>query len=115
MALSQDFQQFYQLDLGDLWRGTLSVRRALLLVEGLLDIPGSRFAADRKGSRDFLGWDEGRNIAAHTSDILNVILASLGGKQLSLGDLWPRPEAPEPEVGTIADFNVLSFKRMLAT
>lgn len=33
--LEADFQRYYQIDLGDLWRGTLSVRRAGVLASQL--------------------------------------------------------------------------------
>lgn len=117
MALMADFQQFYQLDIGDLWRGTLSVRRALILVEHLRDIVDSRYRALKLGDALFLGWGTDQAIAADTHDSILVIAAGLAGQKLTRDDLWPRPQRPEgevEEVGTIAEFNVSDFMRMIA-
>lgn len=117
MALMADFQQFYGLDLADLWRGTLSARRALILVGHLDDIVESRYRALKRGGLEHLGWGIDRHIAADTRDMLLAIGAGLGGEKTTAADMWPRPqsEADAPvEVGTIADFDEVGFMRMIA-
>lgn len=115
-----DFQHLLGIDLGDLWRGTLSPRRALVLSGRLLEDPNSQFRALHRGDIAFLGWDEETYILASTRDLILSIAAGLGGEKLTEQDFWPRPvravvtDDVDPEVGTIADFDTGGFMRMIA-
>ncbi len=53
-ALRADFQRYYRLDLADIWRGTLSPRRAWSLSEFLPD--ESALAASLAGGPEHRGW-----------------------------------------------------------
>jgi hypothetical protein len=113
-----DFQQFYGLDLSELWTGGLSARRVLILSEHLKDIPDSRYRAATLGGPQFLGWDDDRYLAADTRDFMLAILTSLGGQKLTAEDLYPRPERAEDmpqEAATIAEFNPGAFIRWLTS
>lgn len=105
-----DFQQFYGINLEDLWTGGLSPRRALILSGHLLDIPDSRYAAIDRGGRQFLGWGTDRYLAAENHDLL-VLLANMWGAKFGQEQVWPRPKATvkEKPVGTIAEFRKNEF------
>lgn len=80
--LEADFQSEYGLDLSDVWRGRLSLRRAWVLVSQLP--PGSRFAREL-GGRGF--WSPVED-AIYTTGW--QVQSQLAGKEL------PRPQPPEP-------------------
>jgi hypothetical protein len=115
-----DFQHMLGIDLGDLWRGTLTARRALVLSGQLLEDPLSHFRAEHRGDMAFLGWDEETYLLADTRDLLLSIAAGLGGEKITADDFWPRPtrtvvtDGVDPEVGTIAEFDTGGFMRMIA-
>ena len=60
-------QRFYGVDLGDLWRGVLTPRRATVLMVNLP--PGAALwrAMDVSGA-----WTTGEHLAAHAADALAV-------------------------------------------
>lgn len=91
------------------------VHEALVLVGQLTLETDSHYAAEVAGGSQFLGWSEDRRLLAHISDTLFVILNSLGGREVIRDQLWTRPQQEEVEVGTIADFDTLAFKRMLSS
>lgn len=118
VVLMADFQQFYGVNLQDLWTGQLSTRRALILLRGLHDIDDSRYKAELRGGPQFIGWGEDRYIAAELHDWTILLAAAWIGKGASVDDFWKRPkriEQPKPdEVGTIAEFSVPGFFNWLA-
>lgn len=115
-----DFQHLLGIDLGDLWRGTLSVRRALVLSGQLLDDHRSQYRAAKRGGPEFLGWSEDTYLLASIRDEILTLLAALGGEKVTAEDMWPRPtravvtDDVDPVVGTIADFDTGGFMRMFA-
>jgi len=83
-------------------------------VNGLLDIPGSRYAAAVAGSPRFLGWDEHAELLAQIRDLIRFLLPGLVGAKVPESAAYPRParrdEKPaEPQAGSIADFDTGAF------
>lgn len=116
--LLADFQQFYGLNLQDLWTGQLSTRRAVLLLGRLLDIDDSRYRAALRGGPQFIGWGPDRYIAAATHDWMLILASAWLDQNASIDDFWKRPQrtvaATADEVGTISDFSVPGFFGWLA-
>lgn len=119
MTLWPEFQQFFRLNLADLWTGGLSVIRALVHVEHLKTLTDSRFAATMRGNGSFQGWDDDRAIAAETHNVLVMIAAGLGGKKATPDLLIhaPTPVIPDnvARAATIAEFDVDGFMRVISS
>jgi hypothetical protein len=112
--LRGDFQEFFQLDLVDVWRGTLTPRRVFDLAGSLYSIPRSRYRAKALGDDRWLGWSAE---AAVLADIYDAERDSMvknlevwGGK--ATAKPYPRPENTTPAVAepakpvTIAEFPI---------
>lgn len=116
-----DFRQFYNgLDLADIWRGTLSVSYALLLLEGLAYVPESRYRAAALGTTDFIGWDRVSSLLADILDALQantVVTAKTGGGKPKTPDPYKRPEPvkrgrdviPSDQELTIDNFPIMAM------
>ncbi|MGI5531522.1 hypothetical protein ACQEVX_30340 [Streptomyces syringium] len=68
--LEADFQEFFRVDLLDLWRGRLSLRRVHVLIQSLLKKPGrSAFlaAVDESAS-----WSVSDHLIARVSDAAEI-------------------------------------------
>lgn len=76
-AVEADLQRFYGVDLADLWRGALSIRRLSVLVYGL---PAESLTVAALNGTD-PGWDAGALVTAD-------VFAALTGQ--------PHPARPEP-------------------
>jgi hypothetical protein len=114
--LRGDFQEFYQLDLVDAWRGTLTARRVIDLAERLIDIPRSRFRAAVMHDERILGWGTEAEILADLYDALvdnSVITWKSAGGKASAGQRYPRPKPQLVEQAkTIADFPIREMVQM---
>lgn len=66
-----DFLRYYGLDIRDLFRGKLSPKRALALVEGLPT--DSAYAVSIRGGPEFDGWDRGTYVLADVFDALMTL------------------------------------------
>lgn len=103
-----------------MWRGQLSTRRALVLVEQLATVPGSRFRALTLGGLDHLNWSRDSGILSDIHDALvdnSVITAKVAGGKPSMPEKYPRPirkedREPEPEVFTIDTFPIHMIQAM---
>lgn len=93
------------------------MRRARLLVGGLLDIPQSRYRAAAQGDPKLLGYDLDRELLMSLNDRLLGLIRGLSGKPMGAWDLWDRPEPTRNDeaetVGTIADFDAVGFMRVI--
>lgn len=94
-ALECDLQAEYGVDLLDLWRGRISLRKLLTLVHGL-----------RYGSRKDQDWSEQIHMQADQIDLLNYLVwltrVSLSKETKDAGNppepiRRPLDEEPEPE------------------
>ena len=70
-ALVSDFQHLYQLDFMGVFRGDLSPRRALYLIEGLANYPESIYRAEVSGMEGVVGYDRNSVILADLVDTVN--------------------------------------------
>lgn len=86
-AVEADLQRFYGVDLGDLWRGRLSVRRLSVLIAHLP--PGSAVWAAENGIP--YGW-------SLTDVLLTDVFAALTGEQHPA-----RPSAPKASPDAVSD------------
>ncbi|MFI9076065.1 hypothetical protein ACIGW8_06105 [Streptomyces sioyaensis] len=86
-ALRADLQRFYGLDLADVWRGTLTPRRAWQLTEHLP--PDSALAALLAGGPEHRGW----TVQAHLlAQLLNAVrYADANNVRVSGGRLKREP------------------------
>lgn len=121
VELRGDFQEFYQLDLADVWRGTITPRRALDLAESLATVPRSRYRAAAMGDSRWMGWSAetavGADLYDATRDAMLRNLEIWGGK--GSAPLYPRPAAAASAVGpdapakpqSIADFPIWEWVR----
>lgn len=94
VAIRRDFQQFYQLDIGDVWKGTLEVRRALELLEGLAYEPRSQYRAEALGGGEHLGLDRNAMILADIFDAIQngtFANAKVQGAKPQKPTPYPRP------------------------
>lgn len=91
-----DFLSEYGIDILDLFRGRLSPRRALALVEQLPLT--SRFATAQRGGVQHYGWDRQTYLLADIFDAIaslmyvTVAVNSKDPKKLNAPDRYPRPE-----------------------
>lgn len=120
--LRGDFQEFYQLDLVDVWRGLITPRRALDLAESLTTVPRSRFRAAVMGDQAWMGWSAETAVLADlydaTRDAMVKNLEVWGGK--ATVPRYPRPPAGKSAVDdteqqkpkTIAEFPIWEVMRM---
>lgn len=119
IAIRADFQQFYQLDIADVWRGTLKASRALELIDGLAHVPQSRYRAEALGDESFHGWDRATELLASIFDALQtntVVTAKAAGGKPKSPDDYPRPvvltqsdiEMPPLEELTIDNFPIFA-------
>lgn len=99
VAIRADFQQFYALDIVDVWRGTLTKRRALQLLEGLAQEPRSRYRAAALGEDyAFHEWDRTTQVLADVYDAvqnLTYVTAKVQGAKPKQPETYPRPKLPE--------------------
>lgn len=98
--LEADFQEFFRVDLLDLWRGRLSLRRVHVLMQSLLKKPGrSTFLAAVDESA---AWSVTDHLIARVSDAVEVsnylfIKANSDAESLEIPEPVPRPgQAPAP-------------------
>jgi hypothetical protein len=95
-AIEADLHRFYNVDLLDVFRGKLSPRKALVLINALPDTSAT-VAHMHNGDRwrDFYGWGQDRLISAGTYDAVNsnsVITAKVAGVKRALKiPPYPKP------------------------
>jgi hypothetical protein len=101
MEIRADFQQFYAgLDITDVWKGKLTVTRAIDLLEMLAYVPDSRYRAAALGTSDFIGWDR---VASQLAEIIDglqtntVVTAKAAGGKPKQPDPYKRPEVVEKD------------------
>ncbi|MEU5186996.1 hypothetical protein AB0G83_07550 [Streptomyces klenkii] len=96
------------MDLLDLWRGRLSLRRVGVLVKALLRKPGR--SAVLAAVDESAVWSTQDHLMARVSDALELSnylflkVHSDSADDLSPPDPLPRPGAPDPEPESPADF-----------
>jgi len=86
--LRGDFQQFYQLDLADAWRGRLTAARVLALAGQLASVPDSRYRAAALGDPRFLGWNAAAEV---TADLYEMTQLAVGVPLANVVE-YPRPK-----------------------
>jgi hypothetical protein len=118
--LEADFLEFYpRIDLLDVWRGALTPRRALVLVEQLIYTPGSRYRAAALEDPAFNGWGPTESILADLVDrvaALMYITAKANGGKPRKPEPYKRPQvntAPAPAV-TATDIDAFPLGRVVA-
>lgn len=105
VAIRRDFQQFYALDIADVWRGTLEVRRALELLEGLAYEPRSQYRAEALDDPTSLGLDRNGLILMDLFDAIQsgtYANAKVQGAKPQKPTPYPRPGAAGANVPTPA-------------
>ncbi|MEV3860711.1 hypothetical protein AB0J38_41180 [Streptomyces sp. NPDC050095] len=99
--LEADLLEFFGIDLLDVWRGRLSLRRIGVLIDALVKKPGRSTllaAMDERAS-----WSESDYLLARVSDALelsNFLFLKANAEQsddLELPDPVARPGDPEPQ------------------
>ncbi|WP_243063184.1 hypothetical protein [Humibacter sp. RRB41] len=111
-SLRADLQEFYGINIDDVWNGRITVRHVLELVPQLGSIPHSRMRAEEIGF-DFFGWGRTEVVLANLFDRLTYLLS---GEDLTDESRYPRPSEDEPEqAATVAEFDVDRFQRLLGT
>jgi hypothetical protein len=96
--LIADLQQFYNINIEDVWSGKVSAAHVLDLVSGLWDEPWSRFRArvlrdhpptapETSTAPSWLGWTPE---VSRLTTIVDLVVTALSGKQK------PKP-SPRPE------------------
>ena len=111
-----DLAQFYQINLDDVWAGTVPARHVNRLIENLVLNPQSRVYAIRQGSMEWLGWDATTSAVVRLHNLVAVLISAFG-KDIDLSELWmDAPDgAPEAEqFATIAEFNEAAFIKFMS-
>ncbi|MFE9660312.1 hypothetical protein [Streptomyces sp. NPDC005955] len=109
--LEADFLEFFNMDLLDLWRGRLSLRRIGVLIQSLMSKPGRStllMAMDERAK-----WTERDYMLARVSDALelsNYFFLKANVDESDAGDLEipppiTRPGAPEPQPEAPGEFS----------
>ncbi|WP_234431752.1 hypothetical protein [Streptomyces sp. NRRL S-241] len=99
--LEADLLEFFQVDLLDLWRGRLSLRRVGVLINSLMKKPGRSTLLEAMDERT--RWGESDYLLARISDALelsNYLFFKANAEDsddLEQPDPIPRPGEPEPE------------------
>lgn len=115
-------QQFYGVNIDDVWAGRQPVGHVLVLAEHLKLNPRSRVYALHRGDIGFMGWDPAAEILANQYDQFGALMAGLSGeKHIDPARLYPRPGEEqsqaageqEPIVPTIAEFSAATFTRFM--
>lgn len=114
MALIADFQQFYGLQLEDLWTGDIAPARVLVRIQGLHTEPYSRFRSAwytdhppklGDGAPPWLGFTQEAGLL---TALLNFTMQKAAGKKkLNPRDLVKTPADQKPKTKvfrTIAEF-----------
>lgn len=115
MVLAGDFQQFFGLDLADVWRDCLTVRRTLVLVERLKYNPDSVYRAMWMGGIQFLGWGSTQYVLANIHDRFTSLTMATAGVEATREHMYPVPTVDVAVVAaTIADFNTTQFMKMIS-
>ncbi|MGQ5602949.1 hypothetical protein [Streptomyces sp. EKS3.2] len=103
--------EFFNVDLLDLWRGRLSLRRIGVLIRSLMSKPGRStllMAMDERSK-----WPESDYMLARVSDALELsnflfLKANVDesdARDLELPPPIPRPGEPEPQAGPEPQFS----------
>ncbi|MFB7782068.1 hypothetical protein ACFC1D_05070 [Streptomyces vinaceus] len=99
--LEADLLEFFRVDLLDLWRGRLSLRRVGVLINSLMKKPGRSTLLEAMDERT--RWGESDYLLARISDALelsNYLYFKANAEDsddLEQPDPIPRPGRPEPE------------------
>lgn len=94
--LTADFLSEYGIDILDVFRGRLSPRRALTLVEQLPI--NSRFATAKRGGAQYYGWDRHAYMLADIFDaVTSLVYVTIAAnserpKSVQQPDAYPRPD-----------------------
>lgn len=114
--LEGDLWEFYRIDVSDVFRGSLSPRRALVFVERLEHEPRSHYRAEILGTTEHIGWGQAERVAADLVDAVNVntaatIAVAQQKPKLKEPTPYPRPGddkdgQPKPAAESIADLPV---------
>jgi hypothetical protein len=102
--IEADFLELYGVDLLDVWRGALTPRRALVLVEQLSNVPRSRY---RAAVLDDSAWHNYGPLEGHLADLIDHVAAltfvtvkAAGGKPKKPTP-YPRPPKPTDPAATV--------------
>lgn len=110
-----DLQQFYGLNIDDVWAGRVSARHVVIVTRQLALNPHSRTFATRNGDALAQGWDAATVIAARTHNVLVGFLSGFGGEPNDeLFVKFPgvdKPEVEQPK--TLAEFSDIGFTRFI--
>ncbi|MGO2188180.1 MAG: hypothetical protein ACTH4Y_08025 [Microbacterium gubbeenense] len=114
-----DLQQFYGIDIDDVWAGRVSARHVLILAHQLTAVPDSRVFALRGGTPQLQGWDSGTVIAARTHNLIVTLINGLSGKSGDVPDdlfihypgTQKKPVEDQPK--TLADFSSIGFAKFM--
>ncbi|WP_251058867.1 hypothetical protein [Streptomyces sp. ISL-87] len=99
--LEADLLEFFHVDLLDLWRGRLSLRRVGVLIDSLMKKPGRSTLLEAMDERT--RWGESDYLLARISDALelsNFLFFKANAEDsddLEQPDPIPRPGQPEPD------------------
>ncbi|MGW6597910.1 hypothetical protein [Streptomyces sp. NPDC055036] len=99
--LEADLLEFFQVDLLDLWRGRLSLRRLGVLINSLMAKTGRSTLLRAMDERS--EWSESDYLLARISDALElsnflfIKANSEDAQDLEMPDPIPRPGQPEPQ------------------
>lgn len=95
-VLTGDFQEYYGVDIRDIFDPVkpLTPARFLVLIKTLPE--GSRFIAERQGGQEFRGWDAGRYA---TVSIVNAVRALQWTYVAAHAKSRPKPPEPFPTPG----------------
>lgn len=116
IAIRRDFQTFYQLDIADVWKGKLDVRRVLDLLEGLAYEPRSQYRAEALGDPAALGVDRGVMVQMDLFDAIQngtFTNARVQGAKPPKPTPYPRSGVPGEGVPTPAPDGQLAGPRPL--
>jgi hypothetical protein len=105
VAIRRDFQQFYGLDIDDVWKGTLEVRRTIELLEGLAYEPRSQYRVEALGDPAHMGLDRTTMVLMDLVDAVQAgtyANAKVQGAKPQKPTPYPRPGAPGSDVPTPA-------------
>lgn len=111
-----DLAQFFNINIDDVWAGTVPAHHVNALIAHLMLIPHSRVYAIENGDLAHMGWDIAASIAASTHNLIAMVAAGLS-KDVDLEQLLIHApgddEPPAPKYPTIAEFSEAGFTKFM--